>query len=31
MAESNQRYSKWGFVRETRNMASGIDKETGLN
>ena len=31
MAESNQRYSKWGFVRETRDMASGTDKETGLN
>ena len=31
MAEPNQRYSKWGFVRETRDMASGTDKETGLN
>ena len=31
MAEPNQRYSKWGFVREARDMASGTDKETGLN
>lgn len=31
MAEKNQRFSKWGFVRETRAMASGTDKETGLN